>query len=112
MLRIALECRTASGTPRRAARAGASQNRGRDEPFILTEAPYLGRAACWNSSAGPTFSLKSETPVTNTASAAAPLAGPAPSFFSDSTTLKGKLTETFLSVRNETEGRAAPVSTD
>src|SRR6185295_19679415 len=74
------------------------------------EPPYLGRAALWNPSAGPTFSPKSESPVTKPASAAAPLAEPSPSFFSDSATLAGKLTEAYLAVRNETERRAAPLS--
>jgi ergothioneine biosynthesis protein EgtB len=48
--------------------------------------------------------------VTKPASAAAPLAEPLPSFFSDSATLAGKLTEAYLAVRNETERRAAPLS--
>src|SRR3954471_22156823 len=80
------------------------------EAFFLDRATYLGRAAPWNPSAGPTFSPKSETPVTKPASAAAPLAEPSPSFLSDSTTLAGKLTEAYLAVRNETERRAAPLS--
>ena len=41
--------------------------------------------------------------MTKPASAAAPLAEPPPSFFSDSATLAGKLTEAYLSIRNETE---------
>ncbi|MEA2821549.1 MAG: hypothetical protein QOJ86_3553, partial [Bradyrhizobium sp.] len=48
--------------------------------------------------------------MTKPASAAAPLAEPSPSFFSDSTSLAGKLTEAYLAVRNETERRAAPLS--
>jgi ergothioneine biosynthesis protein EgtB len=48
--------------------------------------------------------------VTNTVSAAASLAEPPPSFFSDTATLAGKLTEAYLAVRNETERRAAPLS--
>ena len=48
--------------------------------------------------------------MTKPASAAAPLAGPSPSFFSNSATLAGKLTEAYLAVRNETERRAAPLS--
>src|SRR3954470_3376378 len=80
--------------------------------FFLDRATYLGRAAPWNPSAGPTFSPKSETPVTKPASAAAPLAEPSPSFFSDSTTLAGKLTEAYLAVRDETERRAAPLSAE
>jgi ergothioneine biosynthesis protein EgtB len=48
--------------------------------------------------------------VTNTVSAAASLAEPPPSFFSDSATLAGRLTEGYLTVRNETERRAAPLS--
>src|SRR4051795_8436377 len=82
------------------------------EAFFLGRATYLGRAAPWNPSAGPTFSPKSETPVTKPASAAAPLAEPSPSFFSDSTTLAGKLTEAYLAVRGETERRAAPLSAE
>ncbi len=46
----------------------------------------------------------------NTVSAAASLAEPPPSFFSDSATLAGRLTERYLAVRNETERRAAPLS--
>src|SRR3954470_14835260 len=80
--------------------------------FFLDRATYLGRAAPWNPSAGPTFSPKSETPVTKPASAAAPLAEPSPSFFSDSASLAEKLTETYLAVRNETERRAAPLSAE
>jgi hypothetical protein len=38
------------------------------------------------------------------------LAEPPQSFFSDSATLAGRLTERYLSVRNETERRAAPLS--
>src|SRR4051794_32287007 len=94
------ECRTASGT----------RNHSPGEAFFLDRATYLGRAAPWNPSAGPTFSPKSETPVTKPASAAAPLAEPPASFFSDSLNLAAKLTETFLAVRNETERRAAPLS--
>ena len=48
--------------------------------------------------------------MTKSASAAAPLAEPSPSFFSDSATLAGRLTEAYLAVRNETERRAAPLS--
>src|SRR5438128_8699650 len=92
--------------------AGASQNHSRAEAFFLDRATYLGRAAPWNPSAGPTFSPKSETPVTKPASAAAPLAEPSPSFFSDSTPLAGKLTEAYLAVRGETERRAAPLSAE
>src|SRR3954468_19464167 len=80
------------------------------EAFFLDRATYLGRAALWNPSARPTFSPKSESPVTKPASAAVPLAEPPPSFFSDSATLTGKLTEAYLAVRNETERRAAPLS--
>src|SRR3954451_16910193 len=80
------------------------------EAFFLDRATYLGRAAPWNPSAGPTFSPKSETPVTKSASAAAPSAEPLPSFSSDSATPAGKLTEAYLAVRDETERRAAPLS--
>jgi len=38
------------------------------------------------------------------------LAEPSPSFFSDSTTLAGKIDRGVLAVRNETERRAAPLS--
>src|SRR3954466_11185898 len=78
-------------------------------PFILHSRPYLGRAAPWNPSNRLTFSPKPEASVTNTASAAAPLAGSLP-FLSDSSKLAGKLTDAFLAVRNETERRAAPLS--
>src|SRR6201746_1547352 len=94
------------------AKAGRSQNRSRDESFTRPPTSYLGRAALWNPSARPTFSPKSESPVTKPASAAAPLAEPFPSFFSDSTTLAGKLTEAYLAVRNETERRASTLSSE
>src|SRR4051794_7950610 len=96
------ECRTASGT----------RNHSPGEAFFLDRATYLGRAAPWNPSAGPTFSPKSETPVTKPASAAAPSAEPLPSFSSDSATPAGKLTEAYLAVRDETERRAAPLSAE
>jgi len=48
--------------------------------------------------------------VTKPASAAASLAAPCPSLFSDSDSLAQKLVEAFLEVRNETERRAAPLS--
>src|ERR1700759_492729 len=91
-----------------ATRPGCKNHR-HGEAFILDWATYLGRATPWNSSAGPTFSPKSETPVTKPASAAAPLAEPSPSFFSDSTTLAGKLTEAYLAGRHQTARRAAPL---
>src|SRR6202140_3225912 len=50
-----------------------------------------------------------ETIVTKPASAAA-LAAPCPSLFSDSCSLAQNLVEAFLSVRNETERRAAPLT--
>src|SRR6202163_1086883 len=50
-----------------------------------------------------------ETIVTKPASAAA-LAAPCPSLFSDSGSLAQNLVEAFLSVRNETERRAAPLT--
>jgi ergothioneine biosynthesis protein EgtB len=80
------------------------------EPFIPDRATYLGQAALRNPSARTTFSPKSEILVTNLASAAAPLAGPGPSLFSDSGTLADRLAEAYLSVRNETERRAAPLT--
>ena len=48
--------------------------------------------------------------MTKTASAAAPLAAPAPSLFSDSGSLSQRLVDAYLAVRNETERRAAPLS--
>src|SRR5438105_9015171 len=51
-----------------------------------------------------------ETPVTKPASAAAALASPHPSLFSDSSGLAQGLVEAFLAVRGETERRAAPLS--
>jgi ergothioneine biosynthesis protein EgtB len=48
--------------------------------------------------------------VTKPASAAASLAAPCPSLFSDSGSLAQDLVEAYLAVRNETERRAAPLS--
>jgi ergothioneine biosynthesis protein EgtB len=48
--------------------------------------------------------------VTKTASAAATLAAPCPSLFSESGSLAQDLVEAFLNVRNETERRAAPLT--
>jgi ergothioneine biosynthesis protein EgtB len=48
--------------------------------------------------------------VTKPASAAAPLAAPCPSLFSDSGSLAQDLVEAYLTVRNETERRAAPLT--
>src|SRR5712664_788219 len=53
---------------------------------------------------------QTETIVTKTASAAATLAAPCPSLFSESGSLAQDLVEAFLNVRNETERRAAPLS--
>src|ERR1700716_1372757 len=53
---------------------------------------------------------RSETIVTKTASAAAMLAAPCPSLFSDSGNLAADLVEAFLAVRNETERRASPLT--
>src|SRR6201997_2784871 len=50
-------------------------------------------------------------PVTTPATAAA-LAAPAPSLFSDSGTIAQDLVEAYLSVRGETERRAAPLSAE
>lgn len=88
----------------------ASQNHSRGEAFILRLATYLGRGCTLEPIRQTNVLPKSETPVTNPVSAAAPLAEHPPSFFSDSATLAGKLTETYLAVRNETERRAAPLS--
>ena len=46
--------------------------------------------------------------MTKSVSAAAALASPTPSLFSDSGTLAQRLVEAYLAVRNETERRAAP----
>ncbi len=48
--------------------------------------------------------------MTKTASAAATLAAPCPSLFSESGSLAQDLVEAFLNVRNETERRAAPLT--
>ena len=48
--------------------------------------------------------------MTKPASAAARLAAPCPSLFSDSGSLAQDLVDAFLAVRNETERRAAPLS--
>src|ERR1700716_4227217 len=53
---------------------------------------------------------RSEITVTKTASAAATLAAPCPSLFSDSGSLAQDLVEAYLNVRNETERRAAPLT--
>src|SRR6267142_5011932 len=53
---------------------------------------------------------RTETIVTKPASAAAPLAAPCPSLFSDSGSLAQDLVEAYLTVRNETERRAAPLT--
>jgi ergothioneine biosynthesis protein EgtB len=50
--------------------------------------------------------------VTKPASAAATVAAPCPSFFSDSGKLAEDLVETFLAVRNETERRAAHLTAE
>jgi ergothioneine biosynthesis protein EgtB len=57
-----------------------------------------------------TFSTKPEIFVTNSASAAAAPATPAASLFSGSGSLARRLGRAFLSVRQETELRAAPLS--
>src|ERR1700716_1153457 len=53
---------------------------------------------------------RSEITVTKTASAAATLAAPCPSLFSDSGSLAQDLVQAFLNVQNETERRAAALS--
>src|SRR5258708_10130911 len=73
---------------------------------------YLGQAVLRNPSVRVAFSPKSEIFVTNSASAAASLAAPAPSLFSDSGSLAQKVGDAFLAVRNETERRAAPLSAE
>jgi ergothioneine biosynthesis protein EgtB len=50
--------------------------------------------------------------VTKPASAAAALAAPCPSLFSDSGSLAGDLVEAYLTVRNETERRADPLTAE
>ena len=55
---------------------------------------------------------RSETIVTKPASAAATLAAPCPSLFSDSGSLAQDLVEAFLHVRNETKRRAAPLTAE
>src|SRR5689334_6787876 len=65
----------------------------------------LSRMDCSRGTPAPDWrSLpRPETPVTNPASAAASLAAPFPSLFSDSGSLAQKLVEAFLEVRSETE---------
>src|SRR3984893_2022834 len=63
-----------------------------------------------NPSATATFSRRPEITVTNPASAAATLAAPCPSLFSDSGSLAQNLVEAYLAVRNETERRTAPLT--
>jgi ergothioneine biosynthesis protein EgtB len=61
---------------------------------------------------GAAFSPKPEKFVTNIASAAAPRAASGPSLFSDSGSLAQRLGEAYLSIRDETERRAAPLSAE
>src|SRR3982074_2137454 len=85
--------------------------RGLGRLLSRTEASYLGQAAPrqprrQNNVLFP----EPETPVTKPASAAATLAAPCPSLFSDSGSLAQDLAEAYLTVRNETERRAAPLT--
>src|SRR5258708_8864618 len=73
---------------------------------------YLGQAVLRNPSVRVAFAPKSEFFVANSGAAAASLAAPAPSLFSDSGSLAQKLGDAFLAVRNETERRAAPLSAE
>src|SRR3954471_958160 len=82
----------------------------RRKAFFPCASPYLGQAIRGNPSAGPAFSQEPEIPVTNSASAAAALAAPCPSLFSDSGHLAQDLVEAYLAVRNETERRASPLT--
>ena len=50
--------------------------------------------------------------MTKSVSAAAALASPTPSLFSDSGALAQRLVEAYLAVRDETERRAAPLSSE
>ena len=93
--------------------AGAHRHR-RSQPgggFYPGRKP-LSRTGCSRGtrSARATFSSEPETIVTKPASAAATLAAPCPSLFSDSGSLAQDLVEAFLAVRNETERRAAPLT--
>src|SRR3981189_3382086 len=76
------------------------------EAFIPDGSPYLGQTILGEPVRQSNVLPRTEITVTKTASAAATLAAPCPSLFSDSGSLAQDLVEAFLSVRNETERRA------
>ena len=81
------------------------------EAFIPHGSPYLGQAVLGEPVRQiNVLSPNRRQPVTKPASAAAALAAPCPSLFSDSGSLAQDLVEAFLAVRNETERRAAPLT--
>src|SRR5882757_6477355 len=81
---------------------------------FFPETEPLSRTGCsWGTRLPDQRSLpEPETPVTKPASAAATLAAPCPSLFSDSGSPAQDLAEAFLAVRNETERRAAPLTSE
>src|SRR5450631_2834924 len=75
------------------------------EPFIPGGSPYVGQAILGEPVCYRSVLPRTESIVTKPASAAATLAAPCPSLFSDSGSLAEDLVEAYLTVRNETECR-------
>src|SRR3981189_3449227 len=82
------------------------------EAFIPDGSPYLGQTIPGEPVRQSNVLPRTEIIVTKTASAAATLADPCPSLFSDSGSLAQDLLEAFLDVRNETERRAASLTAE
>src|SRR3981189_3647021 len=72
--------------------------------------PYRGQTILGEPVRQSNVLPRTEIIVTKTASAAATLAAPCPSLFSESGNQAQDLVEAFLAVRNETERRAAPLT--
>ena len=83
---------------------------GPGEAFFPAGSPYLGQDCPGEPARQSNVLSPTETIVTKPASAAATLAAPCPSLFSDSGSLAQNLVEAFLTVRDETERRAAPLT--
>src|SRR6202022_4027509 len=82
------------------------------EPFIPGGSPYVGQAILGEPVCHSSVLPRTESIVTKPASAAATIAAPCPSLFSDSGSLAEDLVEAFLTVRNETECRADPLTAE
>ena len=80
------------------------------EAFIPVGSPYLGQTVLGEPVGRSDVLSRTGDTVTKPASAAATLAAPCPSLFSESGSLAQDLVEAYLAVRNETERRAAPLS--